>query len=748
MKVLFRSQVLSEPCCFFLGTSPFTHLHFWGPLNGKITWTFFVILVAAMSSFAQEKRPATIALPARALDDQVGFKILVWQYRNDAKRDAQLYRQVNLSGFHIDYGEGQKSRAVWAKRENWPYYVDHAAGKGILHLTPRSGLGEIPRDGQPAARPWSFFNDQTKKELLSRLKRNVPPIASGPVLAIALDDEVSLGTFNSPLEVDYSEPAVQAFRKWLPTQYRGTAQLRDSWGLKSQQTPSPVPFERVRAQIQSRPPSEWKLARWMDFRSFMDQSQADMFADLVRATNLLAPGVPVGVVGGQQPSAYGGFDYARLRDSLQWTEAYDIGGTNEILHSFWSSAPRRGRMQTYFLSGNLSQDKWFLWYYLAHGNRGVIAWPDMKRQPWFQDGKIHPHVKKLADTFKQVQKDSLGVLAHPDTEPVFSPIAILYSHPSVQLGWAIDATAHGKTWPRRSSSLDNSCLSSGKNRVAWTRLMEDLGYQAKFVDTQELLSGSLTQAGCKVLLLPQAFALSRDECDAIKKFAEQGGLVIADYGTAITDEHGNGYRPSPVDEMFGIDRSKDQGWFDGTHRYEINGEAYQQPFLKRFARDGIQSDKNLVLVERSVGGVLQLKKVGVGKAVFLNSSPTQYFDAKARAGEFGARWRELLQKQLEEHNVVPEVRISRKDGNRFGVELLRYRTRDRREIWAITTNPTRQGAIDNAGSGIEFSPNKIDLVCKSDRPISQIRDLRTGKIINSEFQLPADEALILEVSYE
>ncbi len=689
----------------------------------------------------------TIAQPARPLDEKTGFRILVWQYKNDALRDTELYRQANLAGFHIDYGEGQSARAAWAKRNDWPYYVDHAAGKGILHLTPRSGLNSISKDGRPSPRPWSFFDPGTLKELSDRLSRNVPPIADGPVMAIALDDEVSLGTFNSPREVDFSDLALRRFREWLPTQYDNAALLRSSWQIGQGEVATPKTYEQVRSNISTKPPSAWRLAPWMDFRTFMDESQASLFARLVRRTNKLASGVPAGVVGAQQPSAYGGFDYAQLRHALQWTEAYDIGGTNEILHSFWSEAPRRARMQTYFLSGNLRADKWFLWYYLAHGNRSVIAWPSVGGQPWFNPGKVHPHVQRLASTFADVQNDALSVLTHPDTEPIFSPIAILYSHPSVQVGWAIDASVHGKTWPRRSSSLDNSCLSSGKNRVAWMRLLEDLGHQARIIDTSELRSGMLQRRGFKVLVLPQIFALSKADCDAITGFVEQGGSVIADYGTAITDTHGNGYDQSPLDLLFAINRTRDEGWFDARGRFEINGEKYQSPFTQRFARVGVLQDRGLTVANRSLRTTRLSNQIGEGQTLFLNASPTLYFDGSSRAGPPGRKWREIVGDWLTGRDVEPPVRLVQTSGADHGVELIRYRTRDRREIWAIVTNPTRQARVDGAGSELSIAQKPVAIRVRSSRRILKMRDLRTGQLIGEEFLLPRDEAVILEVDF-
>ena len=668
-----------------------------------------------------------------------GFQVLVWQYKTDAIRDRSMYERVNIDGFHIDYGEGQKSRADWAAENGKPYYVDHAAGKGILHLTPRSGLDEIARDGSRSPRPWSVFDPATLDELRSRLDRNVPPVANGPVVAIALDDEVSLGTFNSPLEVDFSEAAVRAFRQFVRSEYPSEAALRNAWGSHGDGEIEPATYEEVRRQLTDLPPNRWRLAPWMDFRAFMDSRQSDVFGELVRHTNGLAPGVPAGVVGGQQPSTYGGFDYSKLRHSLQFIESYDIGGTNEILHSFWSSAPRKPRMQTYFAAGNLRADQWFLWYYLAHGCRGVIVWPDRGGKLWFDGGQVDPHVEALADTFAAVRDDRLSVLVDKATEPLFSPIAVLYSHPSVQVGWAIDASAHGKTWPRRSSSLDNRCLSSGKNRIAWTRLLEDLGHQPRIVDPVELVDGLLERDEFKVLVLPQAFALSRSECDAIRRFADAGGTVIADYGTAIVDEHGTGYERSPLDELFGIDRSTDRGWFDGV-RYEIDGERYQRPFAERLSSASLTDDGSFRPIEASVDATIVKTRVGSGEANFLNTSPTGYYDSKLRSGDFGKRWRLLIGETLSRRGAEPAVNFRRVDGRTGGVELLRYRNGDR-EVWVFVPNPTRQAAVDGAGSGLALEPGPIEVELGENGPF---RNLRTGEVVGSRLQIPATEAVAIE----
>ena len=697
------------------------------------------------------------AAAVRAIDDEIGFAILVWQYQTDAVQDAASYDSVNLSGFHIDRGKGQQSRVRFALDRQWPYYIDHAAGKGILHLTDRSGLQSVPRDGAPAARPHSFAEASTQKALQQQIDDNLPDAISTRTLAVALDDEVSIGTFNSPLELDYSPKAIGRFQSWVRQQYSGDESVRRAWRQAIEGDEMlPKPYEFVRSQITDRNPSTWRLAPWMDFRSFNDELFADVISESVRYASELADGAPVGIVGAQQPSAYGGFDYSRLRHSLQFIEAYDIGGTNEILNSYWSRTPRKPRMQTYFLSGNRSVDRWFLWYYLSHGNRGVIAWPSIGGKPWFEDGEVHPHVRSLAATFRQVQSSSLAPLAHPNTQPIFDPIAMLVSHPSAQLGWAIDASTHGKTWPRRSSSLDNACNSTGKNRVAWTRLLEDLGFQARLIDEVELSSGLLRTLRTRVLVLPQALALGKPTCDAIERFVEDGGTVIADYVPAITDEHGTGNEKSPLAKLFGVQARMSQAdpWFDGRRRFEIDGERYNQPFADRISDEGCLIRNDQAIIHRDLDDVWIKNSFGAGSGILVNQSPTRLCDPATRRGAAGTIWRRKLLRVLSVSGITPEIVVHGVDS---GLECVRHELPDSKDqIWCWVANPTRQARVDGAGKSGSLPNQSLTFSVTPSKTLrSRIRrivDLRSGEELPIKYPLelsmPGDEAMIIKVEMD
>ncbi|KPK41841.1 MAG: hypothetical protein AMK72_14860, partial [Planctomycetes bacterium SM23_25] len=518
------------------------------------------------------------------------FLILVWQYKTSAMEDLALYREGGFRGFHIDRGAGAKDRVAFAARENMPYYVDHAADKGYLHLTDRTGVGQVLRRKDLIARPYSLADPKTMDLVKGHLRRNVSVTKAGPVVAYAFDDEISLGCFNSPAEVDASPLSVAAYRKWLKNTYGSIGQLNAAWGTayKDFAEAQPVSFEDVRG-AHTRPPfARWNLSRWMDWRTYMDTQFADCLAELARYTNSLDPATPAGFVGGQQPSVYGGHDYARIARAVQFIEAYDIGGTCEILRSLWRWPERRPYVQTWFSTGDARRDAWFLWYYLVHGNRGVIAWPD-RGGSWFhfKGGGLAPFIKENADTLREVQGEVSRPILDPDARFDADPIAVFYSHPSIQASWAMDAVTHRGTWPNRSSSLDNTCQTLGRNRLAWFKILEDCGYQYNVVTGEEVAAGVLGKEKYRVLILNRAICLSDAEAAAVRRFVEAGGTVIADHLTGILTEHGVG-RPKggALDDLFGITRDESKGYLDGKSITEIDGEKYNRPLLERLAYQG------------------------------------------------------------------------------------------------------------------------------------------------------------------
>lgn len=157
------------------------------------------------------------------------FTILVWQYQTDILRDRALYEQAGLHAFHIDRGEGKEDLVRFSLKNHFPYYVDHAAGKGILYLS--SALRpQVTGKRSLLVRPRSLADPNVIAELKDLLRANVSTTKKGLVYAYAFDDEISLGSFNSPAEVDAHPLSIAWYRKWLADRYGTIQKLNSSWG--------------------------------------------------------------------------------------------------------------------------------------------------------------------------------------------------------------------------------------------------------------------------------------------------------------------------------------------------------------------------------------------------------------------------------------------------------------------------------------------------------------------------------------
>jgi len=98
-----------------------------------------------------------------------GFVILPWQYQTDVARDKALYESVNLHGFHIDRKDAKLQ--AFAKETNWPFYVDHTAGKGYLHLG--NLQGQVKGKKGIIVRPNSLADPKTIEAMKSLITANV-----------------------------------------------------------------------------------------------------------------------------------------------------------------------------------------------------------------------------------------------------------------------------------------------------------------------------------------------------------------------------------------------------------------------------------------------------------------------------------------------------------------------------------------------------------------------------------------------
>jgi len=668
------------------------------------------------------------------------FIILVWQFKNDVREDGTLYDAAGLHGFHIDRGKGEEERVRLSLRRGFPYYVDHAAGKGILFLH-KDVQATISGRAALQTRPHSLADPATIETLKGWLRENVATTRKGLVYAYAFDDEISTGAFNNPVEVDIHPLSLAWYRKWLASRYGDVQTLNAAWETTytSFDAVAPSGFDDVRGRATRPPLASWNLSRWMEWRHFMDYQFAQVLADLTRYTNTLDARIPAGFVGGQQPSAYGGYDYALLSRAVQWMEASDLGDTNEVLRSFWNQ-PRRPQVQTFSALPSLKRSIWTLWHRLAHGNQATIAWPD----GWMRSNsagrrELSPLIEQLAPTFREIQGPASEFIVHPDSYLEADPIGLYYSHPSIRAGWAMDSIAHGASWPKRVTSIDEANLSSAHLRLSWCKLLEDLGYQYDFISYLDVMEGRPDLAGrFKVIVLPQTICLAESEAQALRQFVESGGVLIADMLCGVLTETGRGRPTGALDDLFGVRRSESDGYLDGKGLTEIDAEAFQQPLPARLrAYGGSTQYRSMIVFERGTraeagtsgaragnADVLIKRRIGQGWTLYLNLTPTAYAYFPYRAGGMGAAWREALGTTLLGAGLRPRVEIHAGSEKEPWMESLLWR-RGRQYCLAVLKNPFDPADSPDAWRTIE--PYATELTIRLTLPVRAVRNLRTQK---------------------
>ena len=677
------------------------------------------------------------------------FKILIWQYKTSVLNDFHLYQKVGLGGFHIDRGAGKENLVEFSLKERFPYYVDHAADKGVLHLKEPDVQAVTGKYGL-TIRPHSLADPDTLKQLKEHLDRNVKATRKGLVLAYAFDDEISLGSYVVPCDVDSHPLSLMWFRHWLRNKYQTIYSLNRSWSTDYKTFDEVIPksFEEVRAEAHKPFLPKWNLAPWMEFRQFMDLQFAQVLAKLTRYTNAIDPNIPAGFVGAQGPGPWGGYDYAKVSRVVQWMENYDIHGSNEILRSFWNH-DRRPIMKTFSSAKDPKLDSWFLWYYMLHGNQAVIAWPE----GWFRSSgnEIAPHILANKETFEEIQGKISEPIVNPKTVFDPDPIGIYYSHPSLQVGWVMDAIVHGKNWVNRNGSIDNKNQTAGVLRNVWCKVLEDLGLQYDFITYLDVEEEMVKlNKKFKVIVLPKSVCLSDKEAQALKEFVHDGGILIADYLCGLMDQHGKGRERGVLDDLFGVVRNESAGYMNGGGLTEIDGEKYQKSFLDRFSNyDGAYRYREIVVFERGTKHqrgckAIEIKKFlgqfhqssviienqfGKGRTFYLNLSPLEYWAPDKRFSKYGRNFRKIVSDIMHTAGLSPRLRIYEGDHIINMIEPLYWRNGNKNYIGLIK-NPTEQKELPQLGNLLEIqgiTGQEVPIRLEFKNPVRGLINLRTER---------------------
>ena len=630
--------------------------------------------------------------------------------------------------------EGSKTgRIDWIDKFKLRFYVDHVAGKGLLHLWDgdkvKPHLGELHGAGmRPVA-----LNAATRAKLEETMRKSIGAVKASPQrAAYALDDEASWGHFVHPAMWQVTDDAA-AYPRWLAEVYgKGNEPKRERW----------VSYHDIRTKLAQWSIAEFDASPLMDQWSFNDSLWCNYVGGLVEFANLLDPATPCGLVGGQMPSAFGGYDYAKLMRKVQFIESYNLGSSQAIIRSFnpHNALPA----VTTLFHRSADDDIWQAWYYLAHGNRGHLGWVE----GWFDGKTPKPWHEQVAPTFLEAA-NRIGPLM-TGAEWKHDGVAIYYSHASIQLGWILDAEAHGKTWTNRNA--DERLSSAAHVRRAWENMLRDSGLQYSFVSYADVIQQGVPEE-YRVLILPACLCLSDAEARAIRAFCERGGTVIADYLPGLWDQHGKGrVNGGALDEMFGVkhdsamraaDIFAEKLWVEADQDANYSWKTYEE-----FLTNKNTCIKDTSGFHKAVRAMLtdHVATVGRGKAVLMNLSP-QWYNAYRVAGTDAAKQREVFMRRVADAGIVPWVRIADAGEREHGCEITYWTLPSGRTLLFVCLNPEIRGTSLGGGNSVGLKSDTMPIKLRFTREVRKARDERTGRALGNgaefSFEWKQNEAVVV-----
>lgn len=494
---------------------------------------------------------AGLAPPARAQGWQ-DFHAIMWQ-----PQSAPRYRALHALGVDAGMVFGFRGavepaaipgRVARLRQSGTPFYLENIATDFYApyhRWTPEhpsvTWLFEQVRARHRAdpSDPTAFFRTPSLSDpawlarIAGRMRDNARAFARFRPLYYSLGDETGIADLSAPWDFDRSPPALAAFRRWLQGQYPSLAALNHEWGRDFGGWPAVVP-PTTDAALARRDGND---AAWADFKTFMDHAFAAALRTGTDGLHQGDPGALAGIEGTQAPGP-GGYDYIRLAHAVDLMEMYGAGDSVDIARSF------NPDLVVLTTNGDSSaRSLRALWHSMLQGGRGVVIW-DGDNTFIDQAGHPSPRAQALAPVLHALH-GGLGAQLIA-TRPAPGPVAILYSPLSQHLQWLQDRRADARPWTARDAEAewndDNRMRRSIRTAV---QALLHLGLPPHFVSAEMLAGGLLDGPGApRALVLPQAIALPDVAAAAIRRFAAQGGLVLADGPAGAYDGHGR-RRPHP-----------------------------------------------------------------------------------------------------------------------------------------------------------------------------------------------------------
>ena len=529
-------------------------------------------------------------------------------------------------------------------------------------------------------------------------------------------DEGSLTSYTDPVDFDWSPHALARFRDWLRAEYGSLASLNAKWRRSFAHWEDVVPFTTEEARASGNFPP------WADHRTYMEVQFANAYRAVREAVVAGDPEGRIALSGTQVTTPWDGADWYRLDQVIDDFLAYSGGNQWDFHRSFAKPGSRIGFWTGYGRSGLGVQHE--IWTAALSG----VLHPNL----FWSYSVVNPDLtfsrsgRDMGTVFQSLRFEGIGRLLM-EAERQGDGIAIHYSMPSVH--------AAGILGLHPSKDVDEDTAPGfPANRDGWAKGLTDLGLSYDFVAAAQVEKG-LDPARTKAFVMPLSLAVSPKEARAIEAFARAGGVVIADGGAGLLDEHAAWPASGLLDGLFGIAgaapakrtltaRASGQvsvtaaGTTWGLQAASLAGLSALEADLRPAGSD--------VLQRVGPAPAVFTRRVGRGWAVYLNVPFDRYPGERAKDYGGGAS-RALLRGVLGHLGIRPAVEVTDGAGQPLGrTRVARYRFGGRDLVAVLEENVDVATVYGRDGVTL-FEDSKLGRV---ERHEVVVRLPRTGTITN------------------
>ena len=555
------------------------------------------------------------------------FNFLVWDMPHGT---LGPYGEESLKrlGMTLHLGGGTPPQYVTANDVAWVPYTTHV--------------------GQ-ACQPACWNDEKGVAEYVDKIVAPYTAARQSGVFVYSLGDEIiTRGACTQPT-------CLAAYRKYLELEYKTIGALNASWGASytrfdDVQLSAPDDNQEAEGRRLKNYP------RWYDRQAFQSYNFTRLCKRFVDGFAKTDPQARVGFEGAGTFEAGDDYDLI-VRTNGFWSPYPGLG--DEIIRSI---APRdfpRANWMGYTKDADTLLSKY--WRMITRGCDSVWWWR------WDGVSTFHgllaPHLgpykateEMVKDT--QVVRDGLGTLLLR-SEMLDDGIAILYSMPSAYACQVEAGPSHGRYAPAHE---------------AWSRLIREVGLQYRYVTDRMLRLGEFQASRYKVLVLPRMEALGAAEAEVIRRFAENGGTVIADVRPGLYDGHCKPVTKGVLDDLFGVERTalsealSDKAIISAAP----GGGPLSLEWDKAGYDAGIHVTDGQALGRCGAAPLVIVKKVGKGQAVLLNFAVTTFPALGSDAAPAAAS--DFVRQLFASAGVRPVIEVRSGNGQRAAnLEIVRWR---------------------------------------------------------------------------